>query len=163
MALHESFGHLQPKLWAKEGPGVKLAVWLPTTKSRESTSSQRPLTECDMALESSRGELQLWFRPRPNRRSGREVMFVQSPGTLTRDSFRTPPWESREKESFRCSLSGEVQSILCGGRWWLPPSLGRGESSVSKCPWLVPTPKGGPECELTLLWLVLDADSSLII
>jgi hypothetical protein len=25
------------------------------------------------------------------------------------------------------------------------------------------TPKGVPECELTLLWLVLDADSSLII
>jgi hypothetical protein len=26
MALHEPFGHLQPKLWAKEGPGVKLVV-----------------------------------------------------------------------------------------------------------------------------------------
>jgi len=26
MASHEPFGHLQPKLWAKEGPGVKLAV-----------------------------------------------------------------------------------------------------------------------------------------
>jgi hypothetical protein len=26
MALHRSFGHLQPKLWAKEGPGVKLAL-----------------------------------------------------------------------------------------------------------------------------------------
>jgi hypothetical protein len=26
MALHEPFGHLQPKLWTKEGPGVKLAL-----------------------------------------------------------------------------------------------------------------------------------------
>jgi hypothetical protein len=26
MALHESFGHLQLKLWAKEEPKVKLAV-----------------------------------------------------------------------------------------------------------------------------------------
>jgi hypothetical protein len=26
MASHWQFGHLQPKLWAKEGPGVKLAV-----------------------------------------------------------------------------------------------------------------------------------------
>jgi hypothetical protein len=26
MALHWSFGHLQPKLWAKEGSGVKLAI-----------------------------------------------------------------------------------------------------------------------------------------
>jgi len=41
MTLHWSFGHLQPKLWAKEGPGVKLAVWFLTIKSRESTSSQR--------------------------------------------------------------------------------------------------------------------------
>jgi hypothetical protein len=37
MASHEPFGHLQNKLWLKEGSGVKLAVWLPTTKSREST------------------------------------------------------------------------------------------------------------------------------
>ncbi len=58
---------------------------------------------------------------------------------------------------------GELQKILYGGRWWLPPSSGCGESNASKCPWLVPTPKGVPECELTLLWLVLDANSSEII
>ncbi len=40
---------------------------------------------------------------------------------------------------------------------------GRGELSESKCLWLVPTPKGVPECELTFLWLVLDADSCEII
>ncbi len=34
MPSHWQFGHLQPKLWAKEGPGVKLAIRLPTTKSR---------------------------------------------------------------------------------------------------------------------------------
>jgi hypothetical protein len=89
-------------------------------------------------------------------------MAVQSPMTLTRDSFGTPTWESREKEPFGCSLRGEMQRILYGGRWWLPPSPGRGESSSPSCPWLVPAPKGVPECELTLLWLVLDADSCLI-
>jgi hypothetical protein len=26
MVLHEPFGHLQPKLWAKEQSGVKLAI-----------------------------------------------------------------------------------------------------------------------------------------
>jgi hypothetical protein len=163
MASHWSFGHLQPKLWAKEGPGVKLAIWLPTTKSWESTSSRRLQIECDGALESSRGELQLWFRPHSNRRSEPRVVSVQSPGSPTRDSFGTPPWDSWENVSFGCSSRGELQRILYGGRWWLPPSPGRGESSVSKCPWLVPTPKGVLECELTLLWLVLDADSSLII
>jgi hypothetical protein len=37
MGLHDSFEHLKCKLWPKERPWVKLAVWLPTTKSREST------------------------------------------------------------------------------------------------------------------------------
>jgi hypothetical protein len=163
MASHWRFGHLQPKLWAKEGPGVKLAIWLPTTKSRESTRSRRALRECDMALESSRRDLQHWFRPRLDWRSGWEVMTVQSPRSPNRDSFGTPLWESRDKKPFGCSLRGVMQSILYGGRWWLPPSPGRGESSESKCPWFVPTPKGVPECELTLLWLVLDADSNEII
>jgi hypothetical protein len=36
-------------------------------------------------------------------------------------------------------------------------------SQVCQSAWFVPTPKGVPECELTLLCLVLDADSSLII
>jgi len=78
------------------------------------------------------------------------------------DNFGTPTWESREKELFGCSLNRALQRILCGGRWWLPPNPGRGESYGPKCPWLVLTPKGVPECELTTLWFVLDADSSLI-
>jgi len=56
MASHVPFGHLQLKLWAKEGSGVKLAVWLPTTKSRESTSPDvywRSATWCWKALEES--------------------------------------------------------------------------------------------------------------
>jgi hypothetical protein len=90
-------------------------------------------------------------------------MVVQSPRSPNRDNFGTPLWESRDKKPFGCSLRGRTQRILYGGRWWLPPSPGRGESSESKCPWLVLTPKGVPECELTLLWLVLDVDSCEII
>jgi hypothetical protein len=84
MVSHWPFGHLQPKLWAKEGPGVELAVWLPTTKSRESTSSQRCLENCDTALKSSWQELQLWFKTRPDPSSARGVMAVQSPGSPAR-------------------------------------------------------------------------------
>jgi len=146
MASHGPFGHMQPKLWAKKGLEVKLSVWLPTTKSRESTFSRCHLKECDTTLESFRRKLQLWFKPCPDLSSGRGAMSVQSPETPTRDSFGTPTWESREKEPFGCSLRDETQRILYGGRWWLPPSPGRGESCVSKCPWLVSTPKGVPEC-----------------
>jgi hypothetical protein len=83
MASHWSFGHMQPKLWAKERPGVKLPVWLPTTKSRESTSSRHLIWECDMALERSRRGIQLWCRPRCDRILQSGVMSSQSPGTPT--------------------------------------------------------------------------------
>jgi hypothetical protein len=81
MASHWSFGHLQPKLWAKEGPGVKLTIWLPTTKSQESTSSQCPIRECDMVLKRSRRGLQLWFRPRCDPTPQLGVMAVQRSGS----------------------------------------------------------------------------------
>jgi hypothetical protein len=81
MASHWTFGHLSPKLWAKEGPGVKLAVWLPTIKSLESTSSRPPNWECDTSLERSRRGLQVWFRPRRDQTWQLGVMSSQRPGT----------------------------------------------------------------------------------
>ncbi len=42
------------------------------------------------------------------------------------------------------------------------PSPGRGESCGLKCPWLVPTPNGVPESELTSWVGCFDADSRLI-
>jgi hypothetical protein len=59
-------------------------------------------------------------------------MIVQSLKSPNWDNFGTPPWESRDKKPFGCGCCGEAQSILCGGRWWLPPSPGYGESSESR-------------------------------
>jgi len=67
-----------------------------------------------MALERSQRELQDCFRPHPNRRSEQEVMDAQSPRSLTRDSFETPLWESREKVPFGCNFRRELQRILYG-------------------------------------------------
>jgi len=100
------------------------------------------------------------------RLGNQEIWAPKVPGLQPgqfRNNFGPPTWESREKEPFGCSPRGALQRILYGGRWWLPLSPGHGESCVSKCPWLVPTPNGVPECELTFLWLVFDVDSSLII
>jgi hypothetical protein len=157
MASHEPFGHLQHKLWSKERPGVKLAVWLPTTKSRESTPSWGVQVECDTPLESSQGELQVCFRPHPNRRSEQEVMNTQSPRSLNRDNFRTPLWESREKEPFGCRCGGVTQRILYGGRWWLPPSPGCGESSEAKVARGLSQHRKCSKCELTNLLVGFDA------
>jgi len=159
MASHWQFGHLQPKLWAKEGPGVKLAVWRPTTKSRESTSSRRRLEECNTALESSRRELQHWFKARPDPSLGRGGMAVQSfgslVGTLSGLHFGSP---NKMCHSDVASVTSR-RKYYKGGRWWLPPSPGRGESCVSKCLWQVPTPKGVPNAKLTWFGWFLDADS----
>ncbi len=70
------------------------------------------MTVYDMALERSRGELQLWFKPCPDPNLGREVMDAQSPGSLNRNNFGTPPWGSQEKEPFGCSPRAELQRIL---------------------------------------------------
>jgi hypothetical protein len=88
----------------------------------------------------------------------RELWAPKVPGLQPkqfRDNFGTPTWESREKVPFRCKCGGVTQRILYGGRWWLPPSSGRGVSCGPKCPWLVLTPKGVPKCKLTTLWFVL--------
>jgi len=95
----------------------------------------------------------------------RELWTPKVPGLHPgqfRDNFGTPTWESWDKEPFGCSPRNVAHGILYGGRWWLPPSPGRGVSRGLKCPWLVPTPKGVPECELTTWVVCFDADSCLI-
>jgi len=86
-------------------------------------------------------------------------MAVQSLGTPTLDSFGTTFRESQQNVPFGCSLRDQPQRILYGGRSWLPPSPGYGESCVSKCLWQVLTPKGVPNAKLTSYGRFLDADS----
>jgi hypothetical protein len=145
MASHWSFRHLQPKLWAKEGSGIDL---FPTSDLSVQHSVEKISTRATTLVQTSL----------------RSDFAVGSYGCLkfresSRDNFRTPFRESQEFVPFGCSLHCELQIILYGGRWWLPPSPGRGESCVSKCPGLVPTPKGVPNVKLTSCDWFLDADS----
>jgi hypothetical protein len=159
MASHWSFGHLQPKLWAKEGPGIKLAVWLSTTKSRESTHSRRALGKCDMALESSRRGLQVWFRPRPDRRSGREAMMSQSPGSPKPEQFRDSTLGVPGKSVIRVQVRRRGAENTIGRMVVAPPESGPWcVKWVRVSPWLVPTPNA---CRMNSnqLVLVLDAGS----
>jgi hypothetical protein len=111
-------GHLDicsPSYGKKEGLGVKLAIWLPTTKSRESTSSRHLIWGCDMSLERSERGLQVWFRSRRDQIRSRELWAPKASGLQPGqfwDNFGTPTWESREKEPFGCSLGGELRRIL---------------------------------------------------
>jgi hypothetical protein len=115
-----------------KGPKIKLAIWLPTTKNRELTRPPCVQVECDTPLGRSRGELQVCFRPHPNRRFEQRIMISQSPESLNRDNFRTPLWESWDKKPFGCKCRKKAHSILYGGKWWLPPSPGCDESCESR-------------------------------
>jgi hypothetical protein len=162
MASHWSFGHLQPKLWAKEGPGVKLAVWLPTTKSRESTRSWHALGECNTSLKRSRRRLQDWLRPCPDPRSGRGVMAIQSPGSPTethsgqlRDSIsgvlgKCDIWIWVPRRIIEYTIGNMVVTSLEPGPWCV--------MWVRISPWLVPTPNA---CIMSSNQLVLVLDAGL--
>jgi hypothetical protein len=155
MASHEPFRHLQHKLGAKEGPGVKLAVWLSTTKSRESTRPQCVQAECDTPLESSQGDLQVCFRPHPDRRSEQGVMSYQSLGSPNQDNFGTIsrfPSGSPGTKSYLDVAPVEWCIVYYMGEGGGFPRVRAVVSQVSpKLPMVYPNTKGAPECVLTNL------------
>jgi len=78
MCLHDPFGNLKHQLWPKEGLGVKFAIWLPTTKSQESTRFPCVQVVCNILLERSWRGLQLCFRRHLNQGSTHKVIGLQS-------------------------------------------------------------------------------------
>jgi hypothetical protein len=86
MGSHNPFGHLKHKLWPKEGLGVKLPIWLPTTKSQESPQFLCVEVACNILLKNAQQGLQLCFRPHLHRRFAYKVMSPQD--------CRSPFWDS---------------------------------------------------------------------
>jgi len=118
MGSHDPFGHLKHKLWPKERPWVKLAVWLPTTKSQELTWFPYVQVACNIPLEISRQGLQLCFRPHLNPRSAQKVMGPQSCESPSCENFKIVPWQN---VIWMWALwRGTKYTIR--GRWWLPSS-----------------------------------------
>jgi hypothetical protein len=101
-------------------------------KNQELTRFPYMQVASDIPLEISRKQPQLGFRPHRNQRFSRKVMGPQSCKSPNCVNSGTPTWESRDKKPFGCGPHGGTQSILIGGRWWLPPSLGGGESYESE-------------------------------
>jgi hypothetical protein len=135
---------LKHKLWPKEGPRVKLPVWLPTRKSQKSTRFTWLQTTCHIPLESSRWELQLCFGSHFDPRSSRKVMGLQSRKSFGWRDFGTPTRKSRERKAIWMWALWRGPKYTTRGRWWLPPSLGRGESCVSVLPVARLSTKGAP-------------------
>jgi hypothetical protein len=142
MASHESFGHLKHKLWSKERSGVKLAIWLSTTKSQESTWPWCVQMECDTLLESPQRELQVCFRPHPNLRSEQRIMNSQSFGSPKLGQFRDSSLGVPRQNAIRMwVLRSNAENTMWGKvvaspefrPWWV--------LRVQSCPWLILAPK----------------------
>jgi hypothetical protein len=90
MGSKDPFRHLKHKLWPKEKTGIKLAIWLPTTKSQKSTQFPRMQMVCNILLKSSRRGLEPWFVPHLDRRSAHKVTGPQSHGSLILEILGLP-------------------------------------------------------------------------
>jgi len=92
--------------------------------------------ECNTPLESSQGELQVFFRPHPNRRSEQKVMNSQSLGIKSHSDVGAA---ERHIEYYMGEGGGfpQVQAVVS----LVSPKL------LVACP----STKGVPECELTNL------------
>jgi hypothetical protein len=133
MGSHDPFE--QHKLWPKEGLGIKLAIWLPTTKSRESPQFPCMKMACDIPLESSWWGLQLYFIPHFNRRCTHKVMSpkVAKVPTLEISRLGSPETKcysdanlvARQKVYYK----GKVVVSLKSGPWWI--------LWIRVCPWWV--------------------------
>jgi hypothetical protein len=145
MALHEPFGHLQHKLWSKEGPGVKLAIWLPTTRSRESTRSRCVRVKCDTPLESSWEEIQVCFRPHPNPRSEPELWAPKVPrvqiGTISGLLLGSP----ENKIHLDAGAAEQRREYYIGGGGGFPRVRAMVSQVSPCCLWLVPTSRVFPK------------------
>ncbi len=112
MGSHDPFGHLKHKLWPKEGPGVKLPIWLPTTKSQELPQFHYVQVACHIPLKSSWQGLQLCFIPHFNWGFAHKVMGRQSRRSSNFGNFGTFIWESQDKMTFGCWPCGHAHIIL---------------------------------------------------
>jgi hypothetical protein len=141
IGLHDPFGYLKHKLCSKEGPGVKLRIWLPTTKSRESIWFNCVQVACDIPLESSQQRLHLFFRPHLNQRFVEKVIGPQSCGSPKFENFGTPTWGPGTKSHLNVAPV-ERHRVYYKGEGGGFPQVRAMVSLVSpSCLWFVLAPK----------------------
>jgi hypothetical protein len=128
MGLHYPFGYLKHMLWPKERLGVKLLIWLPTTKGRELPWFTCMQVACHILLESSWQELQLFFRPHLNQNFTPNVMGLQSCESPNIENLGVGPM-AMHREYYK----GEVMAFPKSKPWWV--------LWVRVCPWLIHAPK----------------------
>jgi hypothetical protein len=150
MGLHDPFEYLKHKLWPKEGLGIKLSIWLPTTKSQELPRFPFVQVTCHIPLESSQGGLQLCFRPHLNQRFAQDIMGLKSCGSPNFGNFGTRQndiWVLALWLGTKNTIRGKVVASPKSGLWWV--------LWVHVFPWLIRAPKTFQLCTNQLIvWFV---------
>jgi hypothetical protein len=128
MGFHDPFAYSKHKLWPKENPTVKLPIWLPTIKSRESPWFVCVKVAWHILLKLSWRGLQLCFKPHFNQKFAQEVMGLQSCGSPNFKNFGTPNlgvsgqndicvltlWPSTNN-----TIRGKVMASPKSRTWWI--------------------------------------------
>jgi hypothetical protein len=155
---HNPFGHFKHKLWSKEGAGVKLPIWLSTTKSWELPRLPSVKVAYDIPLESSWRGIQLFFKHDLSRRSSDKVMgpqklqesqlweFLDSHLGVPRQNviWVLVPWPC-----IQYTIKGKVVASPKFGPWWV--------LWVRVYPWLVLAPNVFQLCTNQLVvWFCAD-------
>ncbi len=140
MGFHEPFGHFKHKLWPKERLGVKLPIWLPTIKSRESP----PISLCEWPATYH------WKALDESYNFYLDLISIEGlHAKLWASKVAGVLWESqmwefrdfRDKMTFGCWSHGQAQCTIRGK---VVASLKFGSCWVlwiRICPWLVLAPK----------------------
>jgi hypothetical protein len=153
MASHEPFGHLKHKLGAKERLGVKLVVWLSTTKSRELTRPDpgacgRSATHRWKALKE---RYKFASNLTPIKGLSKELWAAKVPGIQTGTILGLPLGSPRTKSHLDVAPM-EWRRIYYveegGGFPWVQAMVNQ---MSPKLPVACPSTKGAPECVLTNL------------
>jgi hypothetical protein len=141
MGSQYSFGHFKHKLWPKERPGVKLAIWLLTTKSQELTWFPYAHVAWDIPLKSSWWGLQLCFKPHLNQRSTHKVMGPKVVGVPTLGISGLPFGSLKQNVIWMWALWRGTEYTIRGKVVTSPKSRPCWILWVHVYPWFVLTPK----------------------
>jgi hypothetical protein len=155
MGSHYSFGHMKHKLWPKERSEVKLPIWFPTTKSRESTRLTWFQGACDILLKSLWWELQLCFKSHFDLRSVRKGYGVPK----SRESHLARFWDShlgvpKKKSHLDVNSMASHKVYYKGEGGGFPQIWAMVNLLCSCCPWLILTPKVFQLCTNHFVWVV---------
>jgi hypothetical protein len=156
MGFHDPFEYLKQKLWSKEGSGVKLPIWFPTTKNQESPQFIRVQVTCYVSLKRFWWRLQLCLIFHFNRKFAQEVMGLQSRVNLSLNNIKIPNLGIPGQNDIwvLASWPGK-RNIIRGKVVASPKSAARWVLWVRVYPWLVHAPKVLQLCTNQLVvWFV---------